>query len=123
MTDTPEPDGWWCALCAAVLQPSWLGRGDAIAYHNFGEPPFVARHALTPAGAVTVTLCEDGPLLLRGSFELVTRHGEVVDPGRRTVALCRCGASAVKPFCDGTHKSIGFQAPSAPASERPLTAG
>ncbi|MFI5914416.1 CDGSH iron-sulfur domain-containing protein [Dactylosporangium sp. NPDC051541] len=70
--------------------------------------------------AASITPCEDGPLLLRGEFTLVTQDGEVIDPGRRTVALCRCGRSAVKPFCDGTHKVVGFQAPSAPASRRPL---
>ncbi|MGI5240799.1 CDGSH iron-sulfur domain-containing protein [Dactylosporangium sp. CA-139066] len=73
--------------------------------------------------AASLTACADGPLLLRGSFELLTQDGEVIDPGRRTVALCRCGASAIKPFCDGTHKSIGFQAPSAPTSDRPLDSG
>jgi CDGSH-type Zn-finger protein len=73
--------------------------------------------------AASITPCEDGPLLLRGDFTLLTQDGEVIDPGRRTVALCRCGRSAVKPFCDGTHKVVGFQAPSAPTSGRPLEAG
>ncbi|MDG6106769.1 CDGSH iron-sulfur domain-containing protein [Dactylosporangium aurantiacum] len=71
--------------------------------------------------AASVTVCEDGPLLLRGQFTLLTQDGEEVDPGRRTVALCRCGRSAIKPFCDGTHKMVGFQAPSAPTGERPLS--
>jgi len=60
-------------------------------------------------GAV-LTPYPDGPLLLRGNFTLRTPDGEVIDPGRGTVALCRCGKSAIKPFCDGTHKSIGFRA-------------
>jgi CDGSH-type Zn-finger protein len=60
----------------------------------------------------TVTPCEDGPLLLRGAFTLVTQDGNAIDPGRATIALCRCGKSAIKPFCDGTHKAIGFRAPS-----------
>ncbi|HEX8628124.1 MAG TPA: CDGSH iron-sulfur domain-containing protein [Catenuloplanes sp.] len=64
--------------------------------------------------AVTVVPYEDGPLLLRGDFALMTPEGEVIDPGRATVALCRCGKSAIKPFCDGTHKAIGFRAGSAP---------
>lgn len=72
--------------------------------------------------AASVTVCEDGPLLLRGRFTLLTQDGEEVDPGRATVALCRCGRSAIKPFCDGTHKVVGFQAPSAPTGERPLSA-
>jgi CDGSH-type Zn-finger protein len=53
----------------------------------------------------------DGPYLLRGDFELTGPNGERIDPRRKTVALCRCGASRRKPFCDGTHKLIGFRAP------------
>jgi CDGSH-type Zn-finger protein len=60
---------------------------------------------------VTVTTYEDGPLLLRGAFELRTQQGELIDPGRDTVALCRCGLSSIKPFCDGTHKVGKFRAP------------
>jgi CDGSH-type Zn-finger protein len=52
----------------------------------------------------------DGPLLVRGSFELRTPDGQRIDPGRSTVALCRCGRSAIKPFCDGTHKTIRWKA-------------
>jgi CDGSH-type Zn-finger protein len=53
---------------------------------------------------------EDGPLIVRGDFELRTPDGEPIDPGRGTIALCRCGKSAIKPFCDGTHKMINFRA-------------
>ncbi|NJP94706.1 CDGSH iron-sulfur domain-containing protein [Nonomuraea sp. FMUSA5-5] len=63
---------------------------------------------------VTVTPCEDGPLLVRGPFELVTQDGEVIPAGRATVALCRCGRSSTKPFCDGSHKATGFRASSEP---------
>ncbi|WP_344978399.1 CDGSH iron-sulfur domain-containing protein [Streptosporangium fragile] len=58
-----------------------------------------------------MTTCEDGPLLLRGSFALLTQDGQAIDPGRATVALCRCGRSATRPFCDGSHKVTGFRAP------------
>ena len=64
--------------------------------------------------SVTVTSCEDGPLLIRGPFTLLTQDGVVIDPGRATVALCRCGLSASKPFCDGSHKRAGFRAASEP---------
>ncbi|NBE93021.1 CDGSH iron-sulfur domain-containing protein [Nonomuraea sp. KC401] len=63
---------------------------------------------------VTVTTCADGPLLLRGDFELLTQDGEPIDAGRTTVALCRCGLSSVKPFCDGSHKVGNFRAASEP---------
>jgi CDGSH-type Zn-finger protein len=52
----------------------------------------------------------DGPYLLRGDFRLTDPDGNEIDPRRKTVALCRCGASRRKPFCDGTHKLIGFRA-------------
>jgi CDGSH-type Zn-finger protein len=53
----------------------------------------------------------NGPYLLRGDFTLTDPEGREIDPRRKTVALCRCGASRRKPFCDGTHKLIGFRAP------------
>ncbi len=59
--------------------------------------------------ASQIVACVDGPLLVRGDFELVSSDGEPVERTRRTVALCRCGASAIKPFCDGSHKLIGFR--------------
>ncbi len=59
--------------------------------------------------AAEIVACVDGPLLVRGDFELVSSSGEPVERTRRTVALCRCGASAIKPFCDGTHKLVGYR--------------
>lgn len=55
-----------------------------------------------------ITLCTDGPLLVRGDFDIADAHGNPVEARRGTVALCRCGGSAIKPFCDGTHKLNGF---------------
>jgi CDGSH-type Zn-finger protein len=60
----------------------------------------------------TITPYRDGPLLVRGPFRLVDQEGAEIDVGRRTVALCRCGKSRIRPFCDGTHKLVRFSAPS-----------
>jgi CDGSH-type Zn-finger protein len=57
------------------------------------------------AGAV-IRAYADGPLLVRGDFELRDEAGELIDPGRATIALCRCGRSARKPLCDGTHSLL-----------------
>jgi len=57
-----------------------------------------------------VTAYPDGPLLVRGDVEIVGTDGEPVPRRRRTVALCRCGLSALKPFCDSSHKAAGFRA-------------
>ncbi|MBV9310073.1 MAG: CDGSH iron-sulfur domain-containing protein [Solirubrobacterales bacterium] len=61
--------------------------------------------------AVLITPYRDGPLLVRGRIELVDHEGETIEIQRDPVALCRCGKSRIRPFCDGTHKLIGFQAP------------
>lgn len=61
------------------------------------------------ARPVTVTACANGPLIVRGDIDLVDERGEPIEPRRRTVALCRCGASAIRPFCDGSHRTIGFR--------------
>jgi len=60
---------------------------------------------VTAKPSATVTAYPDGPLLLRGDFEILDADGTVVPCRRRTVALCRCGRSSIKPFCDGTHKA------------------
>ncbi|MDJ0315429.1 CDGSH iron-sulfur domain-containing protein [Arthrobacter sp. H35-D1] len=56
-----------------------------------------------------IVLCPDGPILVRGDFAIVSTTGEEVPRRRQTVALCRCGASGIKPYCDGTHKLIKFR--------------
>jgi CDGSH-type Zn-finger protein len=51
----------------------------------------------------------DGPLLVRGEIDILAADGSVVPRNRATVALCRCGVSTIKPFCDGTHKLVNFK--------------
>ena len=57
--------------------------------------------------SVTITIRENGPLLIDGDFKLVDAAGNEVPLKKK--ALCRCGGSTTKPFCDGTHSKIGFQ--------------
>ena len=59
-----------------------------------------------------ITPYRDGPLLVRGPFRLTDQDGNEIAAGRETIALCRCGKSRRRPFCDGTHRLIRFQAPS-----------
>ena len=56
---------------------------------------------------VTIKVRENGPLLVEGDFQLVDAHGNEIPLVKR--ALCRCGGSTTKPFCDGMHTKIGFQ--------------
>ena len=55
---------------------------------------------------------ENGPYVIKGAVRIVDHLGNVftIPPGKDTVALCRCGASHNKPFCDGSHRACGFQA-------------
>ena len=58
----------------------------------------------------TITPKPNGPLRIEGEFKLVDATGKEFDlGGRAAISLCRCGASANKPFCDGTHSKNGFQ--------------
>ncbi|HEU4521534.1 MAG TPA: CDGSH iron-sulfur domain-containing protein [Thermoanaerobaculia bacterium] len=57
--------------------------------------------------SVTIKIRENGPYLVEGEFRLVDASGQEVPI--RKAALCRCGGSTMKPFCDGTHSKIGFQ--------------
>jgi CDGSH-type Zn-finger protein len=60
---------------------------------------------------VTVTARPNGPYLVQGPFTLVDATGKpIVPPLGRPVALCRCGHSTMKPYCDGSHSRVGFQA-------------
>lgn len=65
----------------------------------------------------SITVCPQGPLLVRGDFIITDGAGAEIDNDRGTVALCRCGRSAIKPFCDGTHKLIGFDRPKKESKE------
>jgi CDGSH-type Zn-finger protein len=59
--------------------------------------------------SVSITIRKNGPYIVTGSAELKDADGNVY-PVKETMALCRCGASTNKPFCDGTHSKVGFQA-------------
>jgi len=56
-----------------------------------------------------ITVRNDGSVRVEGDFELVDQEGKAFGLGGRTsISLCRCGHSENKPFCDGSHKKVGF---------------
>ena len=57
-----------------------------------------------------ITVLDNGPYLVKGPVSLLDARGNEFRVERTTVALCRCGGSTTKPFCDGTHSRIGFRA-------------
>lgn len=58
---------------------------------------------------VKITTRENGPLLITGPVTLTDHNGTAYNlAGKDTIALCRCGATKNRPFCDGAHKDCGF---------------
>ena len=61
---------------------------------------------------VTIKVRENGPYLVIGPVTLADADGNVYElPEGEGIALCRCGRSSTKPFCDKTHREIAFEAP------------
>ncbi|HLT47341.1 MAG TPA: CDGSH iron-sulfur domain-containing protein [Rubricoccaceae bacterium] len=80
----------------------------------FTDEGRLGTHGATPPegeGPLRVVLAKDGPLLLRGPVTITGADGAEVTTAK--CALCRCGFSSNKPFCDGTHKRVGFVAEAA----------
>lgn len=60
---------------------------------------------------VSIKVVDSGPLQVKGPLRLLDHEGATYDiPARRAIFLCRCGRSATKPFCDGSHQRTGFTA-------------
>jgi len=57
----------------------------------------------------TITPLDNGPYLVKGPAKVVDASGNEFPVQGKTIALCRCGNSGTKPFCDGTHVKIGFK--------------
>jgi CDGSH-type Zn-finger protein len=71
---------------------------------------------------LTIRCRENGPLLLPAKFRIVDHLGNEfpLAAGKENIALCRCGHSKSKPFCDGSHRTCGFQGmETAPAPAAP----
>ena len=67
---------------------------------------------------VKITVRPNGSLRVEGPINLVDAEGNAWDlAGKPAISLCRCGASAKKPFCDGAHAKIGFQSVETPVAE------
>ena len=60
--------------------------------------------------ATKITTLDNGPFLVTGSVVITDAAGQAYHSERETIALCRCGASTTRPFCDGAHSKLGFSA-------------
>jgi len=106
------PAGFRATLCrcgASKNKPYCDGSHYEIGFEASGEPPSGKTDMLAVRdGALRIDPQTNGPLRVRGNLEIVSGGGRVV-ARLESAALCRCGGSANKPFCDGTHAKIGFR--------------
>ena len=95
--------------CGASKNKPWCDASHVAAgFKASGEPATQAPEPLARRnGPLAITPTKNGPLEVTGSLEICSGTGRTVARTQLTW-LCRCGGSASKPFCDGTHKNIGF---------------
>jgi CDGSH-type Zn-finger protein/uncharacterized Fe-S cluster protein YjdI len=99
-----------CRCGASQNKPFCDGSHNAASFRASGEPATIDTAPLAErGGALEITPLPDGPLEIGGSVEICAGTGRTI-ARVESARLCRCGGSANKPFCDGTHARIGFRA-------------
>ena len=97
-----------CRCGQSKSKPFCDGSHEAAGFRDSGAIGQAGAPLESSGGPLRITPSENGPLLVYGNVTLLTGHGLRTWQGEKT-ALCRCGHSSNKPFCDGTHAKIGFQ--------------
>ncbi len=109
-----EPIGFRATLCrcgASKHKPFCDNSHIEAGFTASGEPATKDAVGVLEArdGSVNITPTKDGSLMVEGNLEICSGTGRVLERTTKTW-LCRCGASKTKPFCDGSHKAVGFKA-------------
>ena len=106
-----EHAGYRATLCrcgASRHKPFCDGSHAAAGFSATGEPPTKESRPLARRdGPLALAPQPNGPLKLSGAHEIVSGTGRTIERATESY-LCRCGASQNKPFCDGSHRKIGF---------------
>jgi CDGSH-type Zn-finger protein/uncharacterized Fe-S cluster protein YjdI len=106
--------GYRATLCRCGQsgnKPYCDGSHVRVGFSATGEPPSATSVPLAKRdGVVAITPYPNGPLGLAGAVEIISGTGRTIDRVEKG-ALCRCGHSNRKPFCDGSHARVGFTAP------------
>jgi CDGSH-type Zn-finger protein len=104
-----QPRASLCRCGASAKKPFCDGSHRTIGFLEPGEAlPAEPIGEITVTGPVVFTPLPDGPLLANGPISLQNAAKQTIANTLET-AFCRCGASANKPYCDGSHVAIGFQ--------------
>ncbi|MDQ6971853.1 MAG: CDGSH iron-sulfur domain-containing protein [Mariprofundaceae bacterium] len=106
----PEPTHR-AALCrcgASRLMPYCDESHKTIAFSDSGKALCPMPGEAGEAGALKISTAQGGPLMIEGPFTLLYAEGHAICRSRKA-ALCRCGASKMRPYCDGSHNQIDFE--------------
>jgi CDGSH-type Zn-finger protein/uncharacterized Fe-S cluster protein YjdI len=104
-----------CRCGASRNKPYCDGSHVGAGFLASGEPATKTSEPLAARdGPLKITPYPNGPLGVSGAVEILSGTGRTIERTQAT-ALCRCGGSKNKPYCDGTHKAIGFVAPATPS--------
>lgn len=96
-----------CRCGKSANKPFCDNSHEGVSFADHGPIGDTGTSPVEPGGPLEITPLRDGPLLLHGDVTLIAGNGRRAWRGAK-VALCRCGESASKPFCDGTHTTIDF---------------
>jgi len=113
MTVNGKPErGYRAAFCrcgASRLMPYCDNSHRETGFHDAGDVAVItASKKADEDGGLAINAIPDGPLMIQGTFTLLNGSGHEVCVNSG-IAMCRCGASNMKPYCDGSHISSGFQ--------------
>lgn len=97
-----------CRCGASKNKPFCDGSHASVGFRATGEPATAESQPLAERGGrLRLKLARNGPLLFEGNLEVVSGTGRTIHRVTKA-ALCRCGQSSNKPYCDGTHAKVGF---------------
>ncbi|KAA3651022.1 MAG: hypothetical protein DWQ11_14940 [Proteobacteria bacterium] len=97
-----------CRCGASKNKPFCDNSHEAVGFKDYGAVGETGSPQVAGDGALRITPTHNGPLVCKGHLRIYTAAGRAAWFGT-TVALCRCGASKNKPFCDGSHVTAGFR--------------
>jgi CDGSH-type Zn-finger protein/uncharacterized Fe-S cluster protein YjdI len=98
-----------CRCGQSKSKPFCDGSHTTAGFAATGEPPTQQSEPLAARnGTLTIKCSTNGPLLISGNVEIVSGTGRTTNRVTKT-AFCRCGQSANKPYCDGSHNRVGFR--------------
>lgn len=111
--DTSDAPGlaFRAALCRcgqSKNKPYCDNSHEAAGFKDYGAVGDRGDELEEPGGKLLIKPLTDGPLLVKGNLTVTSASGRVAWQGKQ-LAMCRCGASENKPFCDGNHAEIGFK--------------